>query len=128
MTDESLIERLRKGRRRYDLETGGGTISVDGRSHTYSNGEVWQRVNPDGPEAAAALQSQEARIQELVGALGGCLAREREWAKLRGLSDCSCMALSRDAEREYETEACPHQLGRDALASARNALAEGGPE
>lgn len=62
-----------------------------------------------------ALERAEARVGELEGALEKCLAYEVTRAELSGLSDCTCINLSRNAEIEYETSQCPHQLAHQAL-------------
>lgn len=54
-------------------------------------------------------------IEQLKEIMRLLVVRETEHARLRGFSDCCCMALSRSAEREYETGKCPHQLARGAL-------------
>jgi hypothetical protein len=60
MSDEStgaaLLVRLRATHRRYDLETGGGTISASGEATSWSNGPVYMPANPDGPAAAAEIE------------------------------------------------------------------------
>src|SRR5689334_8465495 len=64
MSDE-LVERLRAKRRRYDLETGGGSISTDGVAKTWTNGQVWEAINPDGAEAADEIERLRARVATL---------------------------------------------------------------
>jgi len=53
---------------------------------------------------------------ELRAALEACLAFEKEKAGYQGLSDCTCINLSREADRAYENGECPHQKARAALA------------
>lgn len=52
---------------------------------------------------------------DLRTALAAVLARDSEWALSGMPNDCGCIRLSRQAEREYETGKCPHQLARAAL-------------
>lgn len=59
----------------------------------------------------------EAGMDGVVMALKNVLKWETEGAKLRGLTDCTCMARSRGSEILYETGKCPHQLARAALAA-----------
>lgn len=54
-------------------------------------------------------------------ALEGVLAHEEKRAKYQGLTGCACINHSAQAERDYEMGRCPHQLGRAALAQAREA-------
>lgn len=98
--------------------------------------------NTVAEEAVAALTAQSVRIKELeaertsllVGiaardddirrkdeALRACLSYEEAKAHLIGLSDCTCVFHSREADREYEAGRCPHQLARAALAPAKEA-------
>ena len=62
-----LLERLRTQRTRYDLDEAGAFVVAD---------EVYR--NPDGPDAAAVIETLNARCERAVKALEP-FAREAEW-------------------------------------------------
>lgn len=101
---QDVVERLRAVESSGDPARGIGRVTTN-----------WYR-NPDGPEAAALITDLRAKLERARAGLEACLARETERAKIYGYSDCCCMMLSRDGEREYETGTCPHQRARAILA------------
>lgn len=70
---------------------------------------------PELDEPRPGQPNMPGEIERLRAIVAILLARELEWATLSGFSDCRCISLSRDGEREYETGKCPHQLALAAL-------------
>jgi hypothetical protein len=66
--------------------------------------------------AANEIERLTAEVSGLRAACLALLDYEADGAKLmHGMSDCSCMTRSRDAERAYETGKCPHQVAHGIL-------------
>lgn len=57
-----------------------------------------------------------AQRDELLAALKECVVYEQKRAGYLGLCGCTCIAASRDSEREYEMGRCPHQIALAAIA------------
>ena len=68
-------------------------------------------------KAETALERAVADGAALRRALERCLIRETAHAKVAGFGDCTCINFSREAETEYETGQCPHQIARQTLST-----------
>lgn len=89
----------------------------DDKPQERADGELEGQVMSETEWAQVATRhALTITIMRLRTAITDLLAREQEHAKLRWLSDCCCIGLSRTGEREYETGKCPHQMARSALA------------
>lgn len=63
--DDGLVERLRAEKFSGRYAVGGSTIDATGNGTSWGGERIMELVNPDGPEAATALEAADKRIAEL---------------------------------------------------------------
>ena len=111
---DGLVERLRAEFviRPAELVT---IVMEDGAPRNYSTGEVVQRRNPDGPEAATLITQQSATISRLTAELGE--------ARGKALREAADVCLQQAKEFLSEQYATPQPVGSMAERFACNECA-----